>query len=241
VSRPGFVNDLTGSTTKGGDVQAGDLAYNALAERIIDGTYVPGTRLGEVELAEGLGISRTPIREAVRRLEARGLVETLPNRGARVRVWTPEQVVDILELRALLEGRAARRAASKATPDDIATLSGLCDLMESAERRPGGPDIKAIADLNGRFHEHVVKSADSPMMVEMTQSLSMIALVARTFGRYGNHRLRQSMQQHRDIVAAVASGDGNLAEALMRSHILSATTDVVDSLGNDGDSGTATV
>src|SRR5512136_1769949 len=88
-----------------------DRVYARLRSGILDGSYPQGARLGEVELAETLGVSRTPVREALRRLGSEGLVETLPNKGARVRTWSPQELDAISDLRALLEGHGAALAA----------------------------------------------------------------------------------------------------------------------------------
>jgi DNA-binding GntR family transcriptional regulator len=90
--------------------QAADRAYSALRGGILDGRYGSGARLGEIEVADELGLSRTPVREALRRLGSEGLVEVQPRRGARVRAWSTQDLEETYELRALLEGLAARRA-----------------------------------------------------------------------------------------------------------------------------------
>jgi len=95
--------------------QAVDRVYATLRQGILDGVYAPGARLGEADLADALGVSRTPVREALRRLGSEGLLSTLPNKGARVRRWTTSELSDISDLRAILEGYAAGQAATRVT------------------------------------------------------------------------------------------------------------------------------
>lgn len=203
-------------------VRAVDRAYEALSTRIIEGVYPAGAHVGEVELANILGMSRTPVREALRRLESQGLVETTPNRGARVRAWNSDELAEIFTLRAILEGHAAHRAAEHAEPVESQALFHLCDEMEAAARRPGEPDYDGILRGNRDFHSLIAQAARSPRLVELTDSLTLVALVVRTFRGYEAEQLRRSMDQHRELAKAIAASDGAWAEAVMRSHILSA-------------------
>ena len=113
---------------------AADRAYGALRDGILDGRYGFGDKLGEIEIAEELGLSRTPVREALRRLGSEGLIEVLPNRGARVRTWTAQDLEETYELRAVLEGLAARRAATRIDPAALDEMDRLAATM--IDRRP---------------------------------------------------------------------------------------------------------
>jgi len=199
-----------------------DRVYASLRSGILDGTYPEGTRLGEVELAEALGVSRTPVREALRRLGSEGLVETLPNKGARVRTWSTRELDAIFDLRALLEGHAAALAAPRISDADLAVMADLVERMEDATAGPGAPDYDLITDLNGRFHTAVVAAADNPLLPEVARSFVHVPIVVRTFRRYTPERLRRSMRQHRELFDALAARDAAWAEAVMRTHILSA-------------------
>ena len=205
-------------------MQASERAYKAILEGIFDGSYPAGQKLGEVELAERLSISRTPVREALKRLSSEGLIEALPNRGSRVRSWSVDQFVEIFELRALLEGRAANFAALHRTPEDCDSLYDLCERMEIAAENP---DQVAAADnvatLNREFHARIMKMSDSILLGELTKSITLFALSVQTFRNYDHKRLKQSLQQHRELTDAIRAGDRNWAEAVMRAHILSAT------------------
>src|SRR4051812_2162338 len=115
--------------------KAAETAYTVVRDGILSGNFARGERLREEELAGLAGVSRTPIREALRRLDAEGLVEFRPNRGARVTAWTTKELEDLYDARALLESRAARFAASRITADEIAELADLCARMETAATR----------------------------------------------------------------------------------------------------------
>jgi DNA-binding GntR family transcriptional regulator len=196
--------------------------YASLRGGILDGTYPEGARLGEVELAETLGVSRTPVREALRRLGSEGLVETLLNKGARVRTWSEQELDDIFDLRALLEGHAAALAAPAVSDESLAAMAGLLAQMEAAVGAGGAPDYDLIAGLNGQFHAAVVGASGNALLPEVAQTFVHVPIVVRTFRRYSPERLRQSMRQHRELLDALTRHDAVWAEAAMRVHILSA-------------------
>jgi DNA-binding GntR family transcriptional regulator len=212
----------------GATVGAVERAYTALRGGILDGTYGQGTRLGEVELAEALGVSRTPVREALRRLGSEGLIETLPNKGARVRTWSEGELDDIFDLRALLEGHAAGLAATRASSSQLASMADIVVRMDSATSQGGAPDYDLIAGLNDAFHSAVVTASGNSLLPQLAQSLVHIPVVVRTFRRYSPGRLRQSMRQHREVLDALTSRDPAWAEAIMRAHILSARPVLLD-------------
>jgi DNA-binding GntR family transcriptional regulator len=177
-----------------------------------------GARLGEVELAEHLGVSRTPVREALRRLAADGLVELQPNKGARVRSWSLAQLEDIHALRVLLEGHAASLAAETVTEDEVAELRDLCRQME---RAGGAGDLDAVTTVNGEFHSQILRISRSSRLPMIYGSLAQVPLTFRTFRQYSPRALERSMTQHRDIVDALELGDPSWAKASMECHILS--------------------
>lgn len=206
---------------------------------IMDGDLRPGTRLQEVELAAQLGVSRTPVREALRTLSSQGLVEILPNRGARVASWSTGDLEEIYELRIMLEGRAAERAAGRTGPDDIARLSGLCDRMEGCAHRADTQDLIELSELNARFHRIVIDSADSPRLAAMLGSVVQVPLVLRTFARYTPDALARSMSHHRELAAAIRAGVPEWAGAVMRSHIIAARAVLLEPDGGPDETGGA--
>ncbi|GGQ47376.1 GntR family transcriptional regulator [Actinomadura coerulea] len=203
-------------------VRAVDRVYTRLRADILDGVHPPGARLGEAELAEATGSSRTPVREALRRLEVEGLVEVLPHRGARVPDWTAEDLEEIYDLRMLLESAAARRAATRATTADLDRMDELCRLMEAAVEPGAGQDLDRVAALNAEFHDIVRAAAASGRLVSMLNAVVQLPLVMRTFNRYSPADLARSSAHHRELAAALRARDGTWAESVMRAHVLAA-------------------
>lgn len=218
--------DVSAADTPGGQplpAQAAvDRVHAKLRQGILDGTYAQGTRLGEVDLADALGVSRTPVREALRRLGSEGLLSTLPNKGAWVRTWTGSELSDISDLRALLEGHAAARAAARVTDADIRSMNELVTRMETITEDGNAPDIGLITELNGAFHGAIVTAAGNSLLPDLMNSLIQVPIVTHTYRLYSPERMRQSIRQHREVLDALAAGDSAWAEAAMRVHILSA-------------------
>ncbi len=202
--------------------RAAEEAQAALRAAILGGEIEPGARLGEVELAEQLGVSRTPVREALRRLAADGLVEVLPNRGARVAQWTPEDLDEIYELRALLESHGAARAAVRIDAAEVAVLGKLCDDMDACVRRGRKRDLDRITTLNSEFHMRILERSDSPRLGALMAAVVQVPLVARTFHQYSAESLARSLGHHRELVAALGARDAAWAGSVMRSHVLAA-------------------
>jgi DNA-binding GntR family transcriptional regulator len=198
---------------------ATDLAYDAVLEGILAGTHAMGSRLREEELAAALGVSRTPVREALRRLHSEGLVELLPRRGALVARWDEEDLDEIFELRALLEGYGARRAARRIEAEKLDPLDELCDAMDAAATEGSDAAIATITELNLRFHREIHAAARNPRLVKALGSLVQVPLVHHTFHHYTPEELRRSLGHHRELVAAIRAGDADWAEEVMRAHV----------------------
>lgn len=200
---------------------AGQRAYDAIRQGLAAGEYVSGERLREEDLSSAFGVSRTPVREALRRLSAEGFVEFLANRGAHVASWSDDQLEEIFELRALLEGYAAKRAAVRMDTDQLAKLSDLASRMDGLVNGRE-PALETIAMLNNEFHQLMLVASQGPQLEFLTRAIVHIPLVQRTFNRYSRSDLKRSSTQHLELVEACQAGDGAWAEAVMRSHILSA-------------------
>lgn len=203
-------------------MKAAQQAYNTLRAQIIEGVHPPGARVTEQEVAISAGVSRTPVREALRRLEAEGLLRFVPHQGAFVASWTDQDAEDIFELRAMLESYAARLAANKATAEDVGHLRQLAEnqCREAAERSPGY--LERIADLNSRFHRRLEKTAASTRLQATLATLSNAPLVLQTFRDYDGDDLNRSAHHHMEIVDAVEARDGDWAASVMHSHIMAA-------------------
>lgn len=199
---------------------AAERAYERITELILSGRFRAGARLREEELSTALGMSRTPIREALRRLSAEGIVDFSTNRGAQVMSWSDEQLNEIFDLRALLESYASGRAATRMDADELARLDELAGLMEDIVAASGS--LEQMAQYNNEFHEILLQNSGSPQLVTFARAIVQVPLVHRTFRRYTPADLARSASQHRELVEACRVGDGGWAEAVMRSHILSA-------------------
>jgi DNA-binding GntR family transcriptional regulator len=198
-----------------------DRAYEDLRRRILTGTHQPGEWLREESIATALDVSRTPVRDALRRLQADGLVELHPNRGARVAGFADADLDDIFSMRAVLEGFAARRAAERGgDPAVLDELNGLCEAMEEAVRAGANDANDLITDLNMRFHRALHRAAGNALLPSLLSSVIEISLVRHTFHNYMPAEMRRSLTQHRELVEAIAARDGTWAEAVMTAHVL---------------------
>ncbi len=203
-------------------VKAAEKAYNALRTGIVEALYPPGARITEKEIAAASGVSRTPVREAMRRLQAEGLLEFVPHQGAFVKAWSDADAEEIFELRVLLEPYAARRAAENATAGEISKMRAAADaqFVEGCDRKQGY--LERIADLNDQFHRTLYLAARSDRLESILSQLKDAPLVFGTFRDYTDQDLQRSARHHLEIVQAIESGDGEWAASVMRSHVQAA-------------------
>lgn len=207
---------------------AADRAYEALLERILGGQYPPGVRLVEEQLARDLHTSRTPVREALRRLGAEGTVEWEANRGAVVPTLRPSDIFDVYEIRVLLEGLSARRAAERIIRGEVGRLAELCSQMEDLVSGKGEATrvLPGVSRHNLEFHRTIFHAADSPRIATVLSSIFRISEMTHVFAHYSPDELLRSFSHHRELVAALAAGDGAWAESTMHSHIRAAQATV---------------
>ena len=204
------------------DLTSAERALATLRDLIMGGELLPGARLGEVELAERLGVSRTPVREALSRLAAEGLVEIAPNRGARVATWTVAELEGVFELRSVLEPQLTAHAVPNATPADVDELDDLARRMHEVGTPGPGQDLDALVPLNRAFHDRLVTLAAHPTLATALAAAIHPPIVRRNFLTYDEASLRRSLAHHSEIVAAVRAGDPEWARAVMTSHIANA-------------------
>ena len=197
-------------------------AYQAIRSRILDGTYVPGQRLREEALATALGVSRTPVREALRRLHGDQFVRIEPNSGVRVTEWTDVDLRDIFALRSFVEAHAASLAARHATLEQVEELSVCAANMLDVANSDTVDARDVISDLNTRFHDLVTIAAGSEKLQTMLASVRTISLVDSTFRRYSTAQLDRSLRHHVEIADAIGAGDDQWARSVMSSHVLAA-------------------
>ncbi|HEU4448584.1 MAG TPA: GntR family transcriptional regulator [Gaiellaceae bacterium] len=194
-------------------------ASEVIREAIIDGRLPPGQRLKEEELARELGMSRTPVREALLMLESEGLVESIPRRGATVRSYAVDDLADVYQLRALLEGYAARRAATRISAEDVARLEASC---ERFDRLRAEDDLLDLVKENLLFHSVVLEAAESARLGTLVRKVIEIPLVYKSFYWYSPEQKLISQHYHRQLARALATGDGERAELIMKEHVLEA-------------------
>jgi DNA-binding GntR family transcriptional regulator len=197
-------------------------AYKEIRAKILTGAFGSGERLTEEALARELGMSRTPIRQALTRLEAEGLVTLVPNRGAIVCSYSLADVLEIYDLRALLEGHAARCAANKAQEKQLETLRTLVEEMEgfAPDAFPSHEEaVRWFAERNNRLHQAIHAASGNRRLVNLLSRTIQIPLVYKAFFAYSERELKLSKYYHRKIVQAVERRDGDEAESLMRAHI----------------------
>jgi DNA-binding GntR family transcriptional regulator len=201
-------------------MRAAQRAYSTVRDGILRGAYRAGSRLTEQELAQAAGVSRTPVREALRRLHAEGLVNFEPNHGAVVAVFELEDAEEIFELRALLEPISARRAAERATPETVETLRALAQKQKQESTRRSAGHLIRIGDLNDRFHRLIQTAAQSPRLAKTLAGLTEAPLILSTFAQYSPSELQRSADQHLELVQAIEAHDPMWAQSVMHAHIL---------------------
>jgi DNA-binding GntR family transcriptional regulator len=195
-----------------------DLAYERIRGLVLSGELAPGVRLGQVELAERFGISRTPVREALRRLAGEGLVDPLSNRGFRVADLGLDAVMRRLEVRAILEPGIARLAAERRSARDLGRLRGAISREERA--RSGISTHDASRD----FHVALARATGNDELVRVLESLWLVEVGRRLLSRRSAAPgwQQKDVEEHREIAAAVAEGRAEDASRLMAEHVSSA-------------------
>jgi len=193
-----------------------DDAYESLRAAIVSGELMPNERLVEAELVSSLGVRRTAVRAALARLAHEGLVEHERNRGAKVRLIGEREAVEILETRAVLEGLIARKAAERATAEDVEELR---DILGEMRARLDAEDLIGSSQPNIRLHAAILRIADHPTAERVVSTLNsqLVRFQYRTILQPG--RPEQSFAEHEAIVAAIVSGDPDAAESAMLAHL----------------------
>ena len=202
---------------------------------ILTGEYGPDERLIEEQLAERLGVSRTPVRQALTMLEAEGLVEIAPNRGATVCSFSIEDVWDIYDLRAVLEGHAARRAAGRIEKRELERLRELAGEMEGLPGRfdDHEEEIRALVALNQEFHGTIVQASRNGRLEHLINRTIELPLMFKAFFWYSPQERTISNRYHRRILESLENGDADRAEIIMREHVYEGRDFVLGALKED--------
>ena len=193
--------------------------YRILKARIIKGGLFQGGKLFEAKIAEQLGISRTPVREAIKGLAAEGLVKMTPNQGVVVINVSIEDLQEVLQVRRVLEGLAASMAAEKIHPEEIAKLEKIIKKMRMIISKPN-PDVAAYSELNAEFHNLILIACGNKQLMKICNNLSSSDHRFRIRSLRNNPgRLKYSLKEHQDIVEALKRKDTEQADRLSQVHI----------------------
>ncbi len=194
---------------------ASDVAYTVIREAIRGGVIAPGARLIEVELAEALSMSRTPVHEALRRLEAERLIDHAPRGGLIVPTMTLDDLIEIFEIREMLEGLAARRAAERMSRAEIAAMGETVKRMEEAYE---AHNIAGVSGASSQYHQILRSGARYSRLPQLLALLfdSQRSILAHEFGT--PERVVTAVAEHRAIYEAIAARDQERAEQLARQH-----------------------
>lgn len=184
---------------------------------ILDGSFEPSRPLREEELAKWLGLSRTPVREALLILESEGLVESLRSRGTRVAEFDPSGLEEVYSIRALLEGYAARRAAKLVTDKELQALGESCQRFKEIAAK--GDDLVALAEENLTFHETIQQAGRSTRLKRMITAVTALPLIYRSYLTYTGPNRRKTVDDHFAILDALQRHDVEAAGALMEGHV----------------------
>ncbi|RYG13216.1 MAG: GntR family transcriptional regulator [Burkholderiales bacterium] len=193
--------------------------YDVLRRRIILGEFLPGSQLKELALAAELGVSRSPLRAAFKRLTDDGLVVAEHNRGVFVAPWADQDNDEVFDLRAAAESHAAGLAAARRQPEHLQQLSALNERMDHLITRKPDDFLAELQQVNRQFHLVVLQAAKSPRLLAFVQSLLAVHRVTGAFYYYTDEQLAESLQDHRLITRAIERRDSALAAAIVDTHI----------------------
>jgi len=204
-----------------------DLAVEQLREQILRGDYPEGSPLRQDALAAELGVSRIPVREALRQLEVEGLVTFSPHAGAVVSTLSLDEIVELFQLRALLESELIRKAVPQLTTD---VLDRAYTILEAYDAAFEAGDIAEWGALNWEFHSTLLAAANQPL------TLNILSMLHNQSDRYTRlqlaltHGQTRASDEHKNIANAAASGDADLAASMMRDHVETACASLIDFL-----------
>ena len=207
-----------------------EIVFDVLRQAIIDGTLEPGERLMEVQLAEALGVSRTPVREALRQLELEGFIVMVPRKGAYVADLSTKDVADVLEIRGALEALAASLAAERIEEEELELLERL--LVESKEAAKA-KDIEQMIKIDTRFHDILYQASRNKRLVQIVSNLSEQIQRYRTTSLAYPGRLIHTLKEHRLLVDALAERNADLSPKLAREHIENVENVILEMLSRE--------
>lgn len=204
-----------------------EMVFETLREAIINGRLEPGERLMEIQLAEEMGVSRTPVREAIRKLELEGFVVMIPRKGAYVAGISLKDIADVFEVRAALEALAAGLAAERITEQELDELERY--LIEISELRES-KDLNAIVEKDAKFHDVIYRASRNERLVQIVTHLQEQIYRFRTASLAQPGRTRNALEEHKQLVEAISERNVELAQKLAHEHIENAENSMLNAL-----------
>lgn len=202
-----------------------------LRDAIVQGEIAPGAKISEPEMARKFGVSRAPLREAIRRLEERSLVTRVPRQGARVIMLDAKKVNDIFQLREAIEGMAAREAAVHITQAEIDQLRAALEQQWLARRTAPDEPAAPFRNLDTDYHSAIVRASRNEFLIKfLSEDYHGLIDLCRRQQRRRPARTERAMHEHQRIVDAIADRDPEMAELAMRRHIARAKQDILDNM-----------
>ena len=198
----------------------GGRVFQRIREDILNGKYQEHDELREAALGKELGVSRTPVREALRQLELEGLVTIIPNRGAYVTGISQKDIWDIYRLRSLLEGLCARWAVEHITEEQLDELEEVILLSEFQLKKGSGFSAEQVTSLDGRFHAVLYEASGSRILSHVLTDFHNYVQAARKSSVISEERARKSIREHKQILRAIRDRDAEMAEQLANEPIL---------------------
>ena len=202
--------------------------FNSLENDILSGKYAEGDSLNEIKLSQQLGVSRTPVREALMQLELEGLVKNIPNKGALVIGVSEKDIEDIFAIRIRIEGLASRLCAENIGAEELTALEKIVELQEFYLMKS---DNEQLSRLDGDFHKLIYTSSGSRPLRSMLSNFHNYIKRARDISVNVNGRAEKSVAEHRGILEAIRSGNAVLAESLTAEHIEKAKQNFISAGG----------
>jgi len=199
--------------------------YRALKIEIIKGSLKPGTKLSEGKIAEQMGVSRTPVREALRKLAAEGFVKISPNQGVVVSNASVEDVQEVLQIRGVLEGLAARLATKRINEEEIKELEKYQKRMEHYTNKD---NVLAFSEMDAEFHELILNICGNNRLIQIRENLSDQAHRYRIRSLSVPGRLKYSFKEHQEIVEALKRKNTKQADRLSQKHIENVLKNILD-------------
>ena len=201
-----------------------ELVFDSLRKAIILGKLKPGERLMEIQLAEEMGVSRTPVREAIRKLELEGFVVMVPRRGAYVAGVSVKDIADVFEVRSALEGLAAGLAAERITEEEMEELEKVIHLISGEE------DILTVYKKDNEFHELIYKASRNHRLTQIITNLSEQINRFRLTSLSVPGRLKIAVDEHKKIIEAISDRNVDLAHSLACEHMENAEQNLINAI-----------